>query len=80
MACGISKAEVSYINKKFESTCNPKSGVSMEDTIGAGAIVDNLECENFTDLALISQVAYRSQLWRERIKKHASRNSRKNLV
>lgn len=38
--------------------------LTIEDLVGSGAIINRLETQNMSDLALLARLAYRNEEWR----------------
>lgn len=77
VACGThNKARIREI---LGISCDIHDEVTMEDVIGAGAILQYLSDENLSDMALISLLAYENSDWREKISRSCILMALRNL-
>lgn len=65
IACGTHNKKA--ISDFLELSCDTNNEMTMEDIIGAGAILHSLDGEKLSDIALISLLAYENPEWKEKI-------------
>ena len=69
-----SRAVAKYLNELDPDSVSivacgflPKNMITLEDVVGAGAIVSKLNYDEASDAAILAQLAYENDTWRERI-------------
>lgn len=76
VACGMTGEEAIYLNETYGFFCDPGNEISVEDIIGAGSIIDHLNPDELSDLAIVSLLAWRNSEW----KKWAEKGSTSQLL
>lgn len=69
IACGVRKKDSRLLNEEYGAPCDPYSEANIEDIIGAGAIVHQIDQKTTTDFAKISLLAYENADWKNKIKR-----------